>query len=119
MNKNALKWVEALESGEYEQGRTELHEGEKFCCLGVACELFIQAGGELPIRLMESTTVYANHVSTLPWVVRDWLGLDSILGVFHAERLDDCRSLASLNDRGVSFEEIAKFIRSEPEGLFN
>lgn len=29
------KWVEALRSGEYEQGRNQLKLGSKFCCLGV------------------------------------------------------------------------------------
>lgn len=33
-------WVEALRSGEYEQGRTWLRENDRYCCLGVACELY-------------------------------------------------------------------------------
>jgi hypothetical protein len=33
------KWVEALRSGRYEQGRMMLlHEG-RYCCLGVLCDL--------------------------------------------------------------------------------
>jgi hypothetical protein len=31
--------VEALESGQYEQGRWSLSKDGKFCCLGVACEV--------------------------------------------------------------------------------
>lgn len=38
-----LKWVEALESGEYAQGRTYLKRGcspdTKYCCLGVLAEV--------------------------------------------------------------------------------
>lgn len=31
------KWVEALRSGKYEQGRASLRSGGKYCCLGVLC----------------------------------------------------------------------------------
>ncbi len=33
------KWVEALRSGEYEQGIMYLRRDGKHCCLGVLCEL--------------------------------------------------------------------------------
>lgn len=36
------KWINALRSGEYAQGRTHLQDGgNTFCCLGVACKIFI------------------------------------------------------------------------------
>lgn len=43
--KNVTKeeWVVALRSGEYKQGPGALHRGDKFCCLGVLCDL---SGGE-------------------------------------------------------------------------
>lgn len=31
------EWVEALRSGQYQQGREVLRETDKHCCLGVAC----------------------------------------------------------------------------------
>jgi hypothetical protein len=34
------KWVKALRSGKYAQGRIRLQDGENFCCLGVACKIF-------------------------------------------------------------------------------
>lgn len=34
-----LKWAEALESGNYLQGRNRLKSGRHYCCLGVACKL--------------------------------------------------------------------------------
>ena len=43
MNANAKKWVRALRSGKYKQGREWLRAGDTFCCLGVACELAIKA----------------------------------------------------------------------------
>lgn len=33
------RWVEALRSGDYEQGQSFLRNGNKFCCLGVLCEV--------------------------------------------------------------------------------
>lgn len=34
------KWVAALRSGEYKQGRDSLRKGDGFCCLGVLCDLY-------------------------------------------------------------------------------
>jgi hypothetical protein len=44
MNKEfVLEWIEALESGEYRQGRGSLRTyDDKYCCLGVACDLLVQ-----------------------------------------------------------------------------
>ena len=33
------KWLQALESGKYEQTTMQLCDAGKYCCLGVACEL--------------------------------------------------------------------------------
>ena len=33
------KWVVALRSGKYEQGKEALRNGDKYCCLGVLCEI--------------------------------------------------------------------------------
>ncbi len=33
------KWLEALRSGRYQQGTRWLQQNEKFCCLGVLCEV--------------------------------------------------------------------------------
>jgi hypothetical protein len=30
-------WIDALRSGEYEQGDGQLQKGNRFCCLGVLC----------------------------------------------------------------------------------
>lgn len=42
------KWLEALRSGEYEQGKGYLHyedQGEQhYCCLGVLCEIAVEQG---------------------------------------------------------------------------
>lgn len=33
------KWVEALRSGKYRQGRSTLKHSGSFCCLGVLCDV--------------------------------------------------------------------------------
>lgn len=35
----ANKWIKALRSREYEQGFGKLKNGNKYCCLGVLCEI--------------------------------------------------------------------------------
>lgn len=35
----AKKWVDALRSGKYQQARTMLRGGDRFCCLGVLCDV--------------------------------------------------------------------------------
>lgn len=35
------KWVSALRSGKYQQGIGQLQSDSGFCCLGVACDVFI------------------------------------------------------------------------------
>ena len=35
--KRLTKWVEALRSGKYRQGRGQLQTAGRYCCLGVAC----------------------------------------------------------------------------------
>jgi hypothetical protein len=51
MNKEiADKWIEALRSGEYEQGIASLQSGGRFCCLGVLCDLAIKEGNDVKRR---------------------------------------------------------------------
>jgi hypothetical protein len=42
MNKEIKeKWINALRSGKYEQGKSQLRSlSNKFCCLGVLCDLY-------------------------------------------------------------------------------
>ncbi len=39
--KDAQKWIDALRSGEYIQTHGLLQDKDGYCCLGVACKLFI------------------------------------------------------------------------------
>ena len=48
---NRKKWVEALRSGEYEQGKEFLQCGSSFCCLGIACEVASKNG--VPVSMSD------------------------------------------------------------------
>lgn len=39
-------WLKALRSGKYKQGQGQLKCGDKFCCLGVLCDLHSKETGE-------------------------------------------------------------------------
>lgn len=116
MNDNAKKWVDALRSGEYEQGKEYLCKNDKYCCLGVACALYQQSVGDLIVEEGDEETFYDDRLDLLPNKVVEWLGLASDDG---GMKLKNQRtSLVSMNDKGVSFAEIADVIESEPKGLF-
>ena len=118
LNPNARKWVDALRSGEYQQGRAYLvrmsPEGWQHCCLGVACELAAESGA--PVRREEYPDVvrFNNEGSALPDSVAKWLGLRSRCGHFE----NDAKALYLENDNGKTFAEIADIIESQPQGLF-
>ena len=122
MNDNAKKWVSALRSGEYKQGKEVLRNiSDQYCCLGVACDLYSKEH-ELEIFAGRQFYYYGKeHFAYLPLVVRDWLGLTTEYGAYdeYIGHEDDVgNSLTALNDKGVPFKRIADIIESEPEGLF-
>lgn len=112
------KWVAALRSGEYKQGKDalmrETEEGQEFCCLGVLCDLAVQSG--LPVELGQTglydpRATYDLEEGHLPRSVREWAGLDD-----RDPRVrvgSSTRSLSSLNDRGTSFRDIARLIEEQ------
>lgn len=104
-------WVNALRSGEYTQSRHALRTVSGFCCLGVLCDIAAKTG------LGKWDTLGGREVfrakdgyycaDTLPHAVVEWAGL--------RDRNPDSAdgSLASLNDSGKTFDEIADIIQAE------
>ena len=89
-------WVKALRSGEYKQGQGSLHNGVGFCCLGVLCDIEIDADW-----LNEySTWSIDGFFSKLPTALLD----DAMIS------RDEQDSLVRLNDGGTSFQGIANWI---------
>lgn len=104
------KWVTALRSGEFEQGRSQLRRGNTFCCLGVLCELYRRTTGNGEWL----TGGYFLGVSdVLSPIVRDWAGLTESNPVVSDGAHCSASSLAEKNDTGASFSEIADIIDAE------
>lgn len=130
MNYDVMKlWVDALRSGKYEQGQWYLHskinmfDGEqkdRFCCLGVLCELAIEAGVEVKKWYDNElfNTEYAGNSVAIPIVVMEWAGMKSNNGeinvpIYPPEPETDYNgetTLSSENDNSKSFKEIADMI---------
>jgi hypothetical protein len=106
-------WVDALRSGEYQQGQGALFTGEGYCCLGVLCEVAIKAGLEIEKSKRDSEHwLYDGEAAWLPQSVEKWAGLpdaspDVSLGF---ER----RGLVQMNDGDLApFSAIADAIEND------
>jgi len=117
------KWVKALRSGKYKQGKELLKEEDRFCCLGVACDIYLKAHGDKWANLYNDGVgwIYDDNTA-LPPLVRDWFGIKSCSGNFGdvgGDKVEGSTSLVGLNDdRGFSFEQIADVIEKNPESIF-
>lgn len=110
------KWLDALRSGQYQQTTEVLHDDQGFCCLGVLTDLYRQEnGGEWTKeshQAIKYTFVNRNYldgteVDILPWTVVNWSGL-----IDQVPHLAD-NYISNLNDRGMSFAEIADLIEAQ------
>ena len=131
MNANAQKLVDALRSGKYKQTQHTLArvvDGkiDCYCCLGVACEVFIENGNHLDRRQRNNKVEYGGRAVLLPVPVMIWLGFQFADGLCEYEYVSQRggksrmeTSLADLNDdHGKTFSELADIIESNPKGLF-
>lgn len=115
MNQEIKKlWVEALRSGEYAQTGGELRVANKFCCLGVLCDIYKKEknDGEWD----EGTFVIGEEreCSILPSVVWRWAELsDFNPNIFGQSQDGEQLNLAVLNDDNVPFDLIAAIIETE------
>jgi hypothetical protein len=126
INKKAIaEWVAALRSGRYKQGEGYLAKRErgemKFCCLGVACDLFSDRVNLLYYDDAGYRTYYQwqsvrdtrwaeKWVACLPRPVADLLGIGTNPTIKAAGYV---QTLSGLNDRGRPFETIADLIENE------
>lgn len=111
------RWLEALRSGKYEQGKAYLNKDGKLCCLGVLCELAAEEGvveryegidpyDKLPL------VAYGTGERLPSVTVQEWAGLpDDYYEAYHVPtKKYEGRTLYTMNDTGSSFEEIANVI---------
>lgn len=103
-----MKWLEALRSGDYEQGKNLLRSDVGYCCLGVACDI---NGAEWSLvddeYYIENSLAYDFPKSgDLPDDVMKALKQQFIPG----DRDTVMSALAKMNDSGHTFDEIALWI---------
>ena len=102
------QWLKALESGEFKQTDATLQEvddegNDRYCCLGVACRI---AGVKGKLE--------GGSLAKYPEVM-DVFGFYNDLG---GARAYINMSLATLNDEGKTFKQIAEIVRANPEHYF-
>lgn len=100
------KWIAALESGEYDQGTQFLRRVEnKFCCLGVLCDLDAKESGVDNWKIDKGGKGYRYKGTSiyLPQTLYDKYDIPTT----------ETETLISLNDEeNKSFIEIAAYIRN-------
>jgi hypothetical protein len=101
-------WADKLESGEYAQGRAALRNGDKFCCLGVLCDISEQ--GEWVKADNSVVFKYLDKSDSIPPLVLEWAGMSHTNGFFKID-LTEKFLLSTLNDKGRTFVELAAIIR--------
>ena len=111
------KWVKALRSGDYAQTTEYLCEVDEiegttaYCCLGVACDLFVDDywighGGEWSIGVFKK---WETSTSTLNSAVLPTPEMMESMGL----GIEYVKDLADLNDTGWSFKKIADKIERD------
>lgn len=117
MKKSVMKkWVKALRSGKYKQGRGRLNTANNFCCLGVLCDISKVGEWKAIPRKEEEYVKGAKYYSTnelrygqLPGDVMKLAGMQSGTGGINFPKGE--LRLTTLNDiRKRSFKQIAAFI---------
>lgn len=109
---NIQKWVDALRSGEYEQGVGDLNRNGQFCCLDVACEVAIANGLNVERAVApQGSVAYNDNRQFLPDEVVGWLGISSYNPVLDE---DEMSTATYYNDVvGSSFSAIADLIEAK------
>ena len=131
----AKKWVKALRSGKYKQGKGYLKQftsrnEPRHCCLGVLCELYNDTMKKNHKKTLYTEEMQDNSSGTsfvrfdlvdggLPKAVRKWADIINPLGEFQVGcgeyDIEEC--LADLNDTGKKFSTIADIIEKNVENI--
>jgi hypothetical protein len=119
--KYADKWVKALRSGKYNQGRGKLNDGdENFCCLGVLCEIVKDTFDIKVEEAFDNGRRYVyNKENTRDGIYLLPVGLSDKLGLCCADpQFLDGVILSVLNDKDkYTFEQIADLIEKKYKEL--
>jgi hypothetical protein len=98
------KWIEALRSGKYKQARMALRRDDRFCCLGVLCDV---AGATWEPFAGEPCATFPGIETRCAEVLSD--EAQNMLGL----PFERHEQLWHMNDdEGRSFDEIADYIEA-------
>lgn len=120
VKENRIRWIEALESGDYEKGVHVLRdEDDCYCCLGVACELFVPET-RVPPAYKRHYMYEGSSYSDAPESVINALGLNDSFGVGLNEYIGSVKDgngrkyyhLADCNDQSDMFEPVIEAIKT-------
>ncbi len=115
------RWISELRSGNYEQGEIALKSVDddgvtRHCCLGVLCDMAVEAGVIKSERVTESSGLWAfggSQTSGMPYEVMEWAGMQGLTELGHGPWGGG--GLANRNDSGHPFPKIADFIEENIE----
>lgn len=120
-------WVEALRSGKYEQCTSVLRSTDnKFCCLGVLCELAVKEGVIPPAEINNRNDYYIydkTFYGVLPDPVAGWAGMKNTNGWYDVKKdskgnIIETIALYKHNDQDkMNFNQIADIIEANVEKL--
>lgn len=120
MNKEIkARWIEALRSGNYEQGKYYLRRGDSYCCLGVLCDIVKDEVNYnwMPVQDSMGTLYKFDEADEiLPKVVADYADLQLSPKIEIPSSLanfvqTNTMEIAVLNDsEDYSFDELADLI---------
>lgn len=112
-------WQTALLSGEYEQGNGALRDSkDRYCCLGVLCDLYAKATGKGKWARTDGSWVFFDSdpfdssTAFLTDGVRKWAGLNKVIpAVKVPSEYEAPINITAVNDAlGKTFPEIAELI---------
>lgn len=119
-SKTKKNWLKALRSGEYKQGeaalRKEANDGiEKFCCLGVLCDLVEpNQWRRVAGHGFDEAVAWCNGPAGNNGIPRkdllEKLGLNRKISRSNRFGYSIAEKLAYMNDNGKNFTEIANWI---------
>ncbi|MBK9723296.1 MAG: hypothetical protein IPO78_17170 [Saprospiraceae bacterium] len=108
-------WIEALESGKYQQTVNVLRKEDYFCCLGVGCDIY-DHNEWYKIEDSDSNYHFLDNHAALPSEVETWLGVNANDYVFKYN--GENYTLMGLNDRAkLNFKQIAQLLKQEKNNM--
>lgn len=122
------KWLQALESGEFRQTTGVLVKNDNdvlsYCCLGVGaeiCGILKKADCSAFIYNQDKTDTVIEIKNELHYGSYQLLGLTNEDGSLKEDAIISNKpyaSLVAMNDGGLTFAQIAAYIRANPDNVF-